>query len=165
MEAVFGLSDRLHDSPCNAGRHGALYSLFNVSLVPQVDATQMQYSNVVFGAAMLHTLLTGLSFAVLPTLYFILQEGSRHQATVGKRCLGIKVCDKQGAPLTRWRAAGRFFCKTVSNYTFLIGYIIAAFTPRKQALHDLMVETVVINAPRTDIVSTATNADAQAKAA
>lgn len=111
-------------------------------------------------------LLTFVPFLVLfPALYFILQEGSRHQATLGKRCLGIKVCDLQGAGISRWRAFGRYFCKSMSGYV-LVGYLFAAFTSRKQALHDLMIESIVVNAPRTHQTAVEDpNAAAQAAAA
>lgn len=77
-------------------------------------------------------------------LYYALQESSAYQATLGKRALGIIVTDQFGAPLTFGRATGRFFTKYLSSMFFGIGYLIAAFTARKQALHDLIASTIVI---------------------
>jgi uncharacterized RDD family membrane protein YckC len=78
-------------------------------------------------------------------LYFAYQESSPAQATLGKRALGIKVTDLQGNRISSARATGRYFAKILSIVTFLIGYIIAAFTARKQALHDLVADTLVVN--------------------
>ena len=78
-------------------------------------------------------------------LYFALQESSTAQATLGKRLVGIKVSDMQGQPLSFMHAAGRQLGGAVSAMTFTIGYLMAAFTRRKQALHDLMAGCVVVN--------------------
>lgn len=40
---------------------------------------------------------------------------------------------------------GRYFATFVSTLTLMIGYLMAAFTERKQALHDLMCDTVVVD--------------------
>ncbi len=78
-------------------------------------------------------------------LYFALMESSRHQGTLGKMAVGIKVTDMNGAPVTFGRATGRFFAKFVSGLTFGIGYIIAGFTEKKQALHDMIAGCLVVN--------------------
>lgn len=78
-------------------------------------------------------------------LYFVLQESSEHQATLGKRALGIVVVDEHGERISFGRATGRFFAKWLSNVTFYVGYIIAGFTAKKQALHDLVASTLVVN--------------------
>lgn len=76
--------------------------------------------------------------------YFVLQESSPRQATWGKRVLGLYVQTEEGTTLTRGRAIGRYCGKFLSGFTLGIGYLIAAFTPRKQALHDLIVRSVVL---------------------
>ncbi|WP_444995929.1 RDD family protein [Aliikangiella sp. IMCC44359] len=78
-------------------------------------------------------------------LYYAIQESSSAQATLGKRLLGIKVTDIQGNQLTFGHAAGRQLAGVVSQFTMLIGYLMAAFTGRKQALHDMIASTVVVN--------------------
>lgn len=78
-------------------------------------------------------------------LYYGLQESSRHQATVGKRALGIKVADSQGRRLTRGNAIGRWFAAALSYLTLYVGFIMAAFTERKRALHDIVAETIVVD--------------------
>lgn len=85
-------------------------------------------------------------FGVLATwLYFALQESGTHQATLGKRALGLKVFDMQGQRLTFGKATGRHFGKILSALILCIGFFMAAFTERKQALHDQLAGTVVLS--------------------
>ncbi len=77
-------------------------------------------------------------------LYWALLESSPWQATVGKKLLGLYVTDLQGKRLTFARASARFFGKIVSNFTLLIGYLMAGFTGKKQALHDTMSGSLVL---------------------
>lgn len=85
-----------------------------------------------------------LACAVAAWLYFSVFESSRLQATPGKLALGIRVTDLEGNRIGFGRATGRFFSKIVSGLILDIGYIMAAFTSRKQALHDMMAGTLVI---------------------
>ncbi|MGE5397730.1 MAG: RDD family protein [Chitinophagales bacterium] len=87
------------------------------------------------------------SFAglVLNWLYYTLMESSTAQATLGKMALGIKVTDLYGNRITFGRANGRYWSKIISTIILLIGYIMAGFTEKKQALHDLIAKTLVVN--------------------
>ena len=77
-------------------------------------------------------------------LYEALLTSSSKQATIGKMACGLRVTDLQGRRLTFARASGRYFAKILSGMTLLIGYIIAGFTERKQALHDFIAGTYVL---------------------
>jgi uncharacterized RDD family membrane protein YckC len=77
-------------------------------------------------------------------LYFALQESSSAQATIGKRLIGLKVTNLEGQRIGLGQATGRFFGKILSGLTLLIGYAMAGFTERKQALHDILAGTLVI---------------------
>jgi len=77
-------------------------------------------------------------------LYFALQESSAAQATLGKRALGIRVTDLEGRRISFLRATGRFFGKYISALTLCIGFMMAGFTERKQALHDMIASTLVV---------------------
>jgi uncharacterized RDD family membrane protein YckC len=81
-------------------------------------------------------------------LYAAFQESSVHQATLGKRAVGIVVTDTMGQRITFARATGRHFGQYISGLILGIGYLMAAFTQRKQALHDIMAETLVIRKPQ-----------------
>jgi len=77
-------------------------------------------------------------------LYHALMESSSKQGTVGKIVLNLKVVDLVGNRISFGRATGRFFGKILSGLIFNIGYIMAAFTEKKQALHDMLAGCLVI---------------------
>jgi uncharacterized RDD family membrane protein YckC len=77
-------------------------------------------------------------------LYFALLESSPVQATVGKMVLGIVVTDLSHNRISFGRATGRHFAKILSAAILLIGFLMAAFTERKQALHDIVTACLVM---------------------
>jgi uncharacterized RDD family membrane protein YckC len=79
-------------------------------------------------------------------LYEALLTSSVKQGTLGKMALNLKVTDKEGRRLSFAHATGRYFAKLLNRFTLYIGYIIAGFTQRKQALHDFIAGTYVIKA-------------------
>ncbi|MBJ7599175.1 MAG: hypothetical protein DLM67_06035 [Candidatus Nephthysia bennettiae] len=85
-----------------------------------------------------------LILLVLTWLYFAGLESSGWQGTLGKRMTGLLVTDRAGRRLSFWRSTGRYFAKILSALPILIGYLLAAFTPQKQALHDLIAGTLVV---------------------
>jgi uncharacterized RDD family membrane protein YckC len=70
-------------------------------------------------------------------------ESSSKQATLGKMALGLKVTDEHGRRITFARASARYFSKILSRMILFIGYIMAGFNARKQALHDMIAGTLV----------------------
>jgi uncharacterized RDD family membrane protein YckC len=94
--------------------------------------------------AMLGAQLISLAInLVMGWLYYALMESSANQGTLGKMALGLVVSDMQGNRISFGRATGRYFAKILSSLILLIGYIMIAFTERKQGLHDLIVSTLV----------------------
>ena len=81
---------------------------------------------------------------ILPWLYFAAMESSSRQATLGKMALRIVVTDAHGRRISFGRATGRHFGKIVSGLILDIGYLMIAFTQRKQGLHDIMAECLVV---------------------
>jgi uncharacterized RDD family membrane protein YckC len=81
---------------------------------------------------------------ILPWLYFAIMESSSRQATLGKMALGIVVTDISGRRISFARATGRQLGKIVSGMILYIGYLMIAFTQRKQGLHDIMAECLVV---------------------
>lgn len=77
-------------------------------------------------------------------LYFTLLESSPTRATLGKMAIGIIVTDYNGQRISFLRANGRYFAKFVSAFIFFIGFLMAGLTRKKQALHDLLAETLVV---------------------
>jgi len=91
--------------------------------------------------AMLYGLL---SFAG-PFLYFAVLESSPRQATFGKQLVGLKVAHAAtGERVSFLRALGRELAKIISGAILALGFIMAAFTGRKQGLHDFIASTVVV---------------------
>ncbi|HEY2646384.1 MAG TPA: RDD family protein [Candidatus Acidoferrales bacterium] len=89
--------------------------------------------------------LGGLVFVLLHWLYHASMEGSARQATIGKSLMSLRVTNVEGQPISFGHASGRFFAKFVSGMIpFAIGYIMAGFTAKKQALHDMIAGTLVL---------------------
>jgi uncharacterized RDD family membrane protein YckC len=91
-------------------------------------------------------MLGGVTFILLlfgSWLYEALMESSSYQATLGKMIFGMKVTDLNGNRISFERATGRHFAKWLSGVILCIGYIMVAFTERKQGLHDLLAGTLV----------------------
>jgi uncharacterized RDD family membrane protein YckC len=77
-------------------------------------------------------------------LYNTLLESSKYQGTLGKIVMGIKVVDLYGNRISFARANGRFFGKWVSGFILYIGFLMCAFTERKQCLHDMIASCLVV---------------------
>ncbi|MNJ58800.1 RDD family protein [compost metagenome] len=86
-----------------------------------------------------------VSQASVPWLYYAILESSKLQGTFGKKALGIIVVDQYYERVSFGRASGRFWSRILSFLTIYVGYIMAAFTKKKQALHDLIAQTYVVN--------------------
>ena len=89
-------------------------------------------------------LLFYVLFLVGVWLYHALCESSSLQATLGKKALNIQVTDLEGHRVTFGRASGRHFAKIISGMILNIGFIMAGFTEKKQALHDMIAGTLVV---------------------
>lgn len=89
-----------------------------------------------------------LSFSALAVivswLYFALMESSKKQGTLGKMALRLLVTDENGRQISFGRATGRYFAKIISGIILMIGYLMAGWTKKKQALHDIIAKTLVI---------------------
>ncbi|WP_242861457.1 RDD family protein [Cellulosilyticum ruminicola] len=77
-------------------------------------------------------------------LYFAYMESSENQGTIGKIALHMKVMDVEGNPVTFARATARYFSKFLSGLILFIGYMMAGWTENKQALHDIIAGTFVV---------------------
>ena len=99
-----------------------------------------------FAATMIPILfLIMLVFVILQWLYFASMESSPRQATFGKSIMALRVANLEGQRISFGHATGRFFAKIVSGMIpFAIGYLMAAFTEKKQALHDFIAGTLVL---------------------
>ncbi len=80
---------------------------------------------------------------VLQVAYFTIMESSESQATIGKRAMNLIVADENGNRLTTQQALIRNVSRILSGIICLIGYFMAFFTEKKQALHDIIAKTNV----------------------
>jgi uncharacterized RDD family membrane protein YckC len=91
--------------------------------------------------------VAGLAFAlylVAAWIYSAGLESSAKQATLGKLALGIKVTDLGGQRIGFGRATGRYFAHIVTALTIGVGYAVAVFTRKRQTVHDMIAETLVV---------------------
>ena len=85
--------------------------------------------------------------------YFALLESSRWQATLGKRLCRLRVTDLHGDRISLPRPIGRYFAKFLSALIVCIGFLMVGWTRRKQGLHDILAETLVVRLqPPRDLV-------------
>ncbi len=119
---------------------GVLYSIFYIVPMIAENAGEYDYLDANVDALIFGTVM----WLAIAWVYFAVFEASRKQATLGKLAVGIKVTDLHGNRIGFARASGRYFAKYISVTTIGIGYLMAAFTKRKQGLHDMMAGCLVI---------------------
>ncbi|WP_187118822.1 RDD family protein [Bacillus marasmi] len=94
------------------------------------------YDSGVLAPISIATAITFYAYFVLMTKYF--------GQTLGKMVFGLKVVNLDGSPLTWSTVIFREFIGRYISVTIFILYIIVAFLPKKQGIHDLFVDTTVI---------------------
>jgi uncharacterized RDD family membrane protein YckC len=106
----------------------------------------MQGENPEIPAALISAFVfVGIASVLLAWIYNAGMESSRHQGTLGKMALGLIVTDLQGRPIGFAVASGRYFAKIITGLIPLgIGYAMAGFTEKKQALHDMIASCLVL---------------------
>lgn len=109
-----------------------------------------------FGALFIDTIILGviatigghiipiLGAAVVWFFYAPILESSEIRATIGKQLMGIQVVDLMGRRLSFRAALLRNFMKLFSTAFLCLGFLIAFFSARKQSMHDLVADSVVI---------------------
>jgi uncharacterized RDD family membrane protein YckC len=101
--------------------------------------------------AMQSAFFTGMAFigilAVGAWLYAAGMESSSWRATLGKRLVGLQVLTSTGGQLSFGQATVRHLMKFLSLFTAGIGFIMAGWTKRRQALHDIPTDCLVIRVP------------------
>ena len=70
---------------------------------------------------------------------------SSRQATIGKQWMRLKVTNSEGSRISFIQATGRHFAKFLSTFILLGGFVMAAFTIKRQALHDIAADTIVVS--------------------
>ena len=89
-------------------------------------------------------ILTGLVGGLASVAYFVFMHSSSKQATLGKMAMGLKVTDLDGERI----GVGKSFLRTIGSFVsavlLMVGYLMVAFTERKQGLHDKIAGTLVV---------------------
>lgn len=76
--------------------------------------------------------------------YAPILESSEIRATLGKHLVDIQVTDTMGRRISLRTATVRNILKFISSLLLFIGFVFALFTQKKQTLHDLLADTVVV---------------------
>jgi len=122
-----------------------IMGIFGLSIYSMIESGVEIEDSPMFWSSIISLYSSIIFISVLINwLYFAIMESSRFQGTIGKLVLKIKVTDYNYQKISFGRATGRFFGKYVSSFILMIGYIMAGFTEKKQALHDLMASCYVI---------------------
>jgi len=113
-------------------KYGALPISFVVQSSDQISAT--------LGSSQLEI---GIIAGLIGLAYYVVLEAQQGK-TLGKMALGLRVTDLDGNRIGFGRATARHFGKFISAMILMIGFIMAGFTKRKQALHDIMAGCLVV---------------------
>jgi uncharacterized RDD family membrane protein YckC len=88
-----------------------------------------------------------IASAIIFYLYFVLMTKYFHQ-TLGKMVFGLRVVDLKSEKLSWGTILFREWIGRFISATIVVGYIVVAFLPKKQGLHDLFTDTSVIHVER-----------------
>lgn len=114
---------------------GSLSTIYNPALF---------YTATFQGTAAIGLILWWISMLAINWLYYAYQESSVKQATLGKQVFGLIVTSVDGERISFARASARWVGRIISGLIFCIGYIMIAFTEKKQGLHDMIADTLVV---------------------
>ncbi|KAF1710810.1 RDD family protein [Pseudoxanthomonas sacheonensis] len=112
-----------------------------------LSASSMSNPETMFasGTGILFVLALYVVPLAMNAAYYAAFHASSKQATLGKMAVGIKVVRTDGTRISLARGVGRFFGTILSSLTIGIGFLMAAFTERKQGLHDMICDTLVVD--------------------
>ncbi|CAN7593691.1 RDD family protein [Pseudoxanthomonas sp. LjRoot143] len=88
---------------------------------------------------------TVLSWVLSALVFAWFHSSAGLLATPGKLAIGIKVVRADGEKISFLRGFGRYWAYLLSAMLLCIGLLMAAFTGRKQGLHDFMCDTLVVD--------------------
>ena len=101
---------------------------------------------IIHGVSYLYVLISIFLFIILNVIYNAIMNSKEHSGTLGKHILNIHVTDFEGNKIKKTQSFKREFSKIVTRFIpFYIGWLIHFFTKNKQALHDLIADTIVLN--------------------
>ncbi|HYM85565.1 MAG TPA: RDD family protein [Pseudoxanthomonas sp.] len=112
-----------------------------------ISASSMSNPETMFasGTGILFILALYLVPLAMNAAYYAAFHASSKQATLGKMAVGIKLVRTDGTRISLARGIGRYFASILSGLILGIGFVMAAFTERKQGLHDMICDTLVVD--------------------
>ncbi|MFA4877267.1 MAG: RDD family protein [Methanoregula sp.] len=121
--------------------NGLKYGYYMATGIPYSSLTEAGTLDAALGPLVA---AIGMLVIVIPWLYFAGFESSRSQATPGKVLMRLIVTDLAGNKPTFARTTLRFFFKYISALIIFIGFIMIAFTKKRQGLHDKIAGCLVL---------------------
>jgi uncharacterized RDD family membrane protein YckC len=137
--------------------YGGFWARFAAVIIDNAILTIAAVGLIAVGSLVdegLATVATAIYF-IGALLYWPIMESSARQATFGKQLLGLQVTDAAGARLSFVRALLRNIAKIISAIPLYIGFLLAAFTSRKQALHDIFTNCLVLRSGPSNFMKAA----------
>ena len=107
------------------------------------ELTPERFMAIIFGSMSVWLVRTFAEW-----VYFSAFHSSPRQATPGQMLFGLRVTGLDGERIGFGRASGRYFASWLSAVILLIGFIMGAFTARRQTLHDMIAGTLVLRDTR-----------------
>ena len=96
-------------------------------------------------------LAMGTAADIISLIYFPYHESSSRQTTLGKKIMGIKIVNANGKRITYARSLSRLLILAIT-YVLVLPLLISlwtiVFAEKKQALHDMIMGTLVVNIPK-----------------
>lgn len=114
---------------------------FIVNIIQSIITFILFYDSFLSDALAYSILSSSTLISLAYHTYFL---SSEKQATWGKQAMRLKVVGINGERITPLNAVGRFFATYLSAFLLGIGYLMVAFDPKKQALHDKLAGTYVV---------------------
>jgi len=91
------------------------------------------------GAMFLISLVQTLLYCV----YYTVGVG-KWSTTIGKAACGLKVVRADGGRVSYWRAFARYWANMLNGFTAGLTYLVIAFHGKKQGIHDMICDTLVV---------------------
>ncbi len=124
---------------------GVLYGMLNLSPIVVARSWTSSYAALLNVIAILNVVAILGTLAV--ALTYPIFECSSLQATPGKLALGIIVTDINGQRASYARALARAVSINISSNVLGIGLLMVIWTAKKQGLHDMIANCLVVRRP------------------
>ena len=128
------------DATINVSKDKQPINLNNLNEAGEAD--ESKYSIIALVEGIINDLGLGFGWA---TFYFTVFIALGNGQTLGKKLFGIKVLQLDGTPLSLWDSFGRYGGYGAGIATGLLGFMQIYWNANRQAIHDQISATVVID--------------------